>query len=406
MADLRNVSNTQVSNARFILQFFRDKGWTDEAIMGMLGNIHAESGIVPDIDERGGGGGYGIVQWTPKSKLVDWAKGKGLDHRALTVQCMRIQWELDNGHQFYSTTTYPMTFRQFSRSTKDPAHLAMAFMYNYERPFSLNQPGRGQLALAWFEKLVMGGDGSLSSGNNTSGPTPNTYTVKSGDTLSGIATRFGTTVSKLQSLNGIKDANKIFVGQVLKLNDSGSTSSNGNSSGSNNTTSSGNTYTVKSGDTLSGIAVRFGTTVATLQSLNGIKDANKIVVGQVLKLPTASSNTGSSSSSSSTTVNNNFYTVRKGDTLSGIATKFNTTVARLQSLNNLKDVNRIYVGQVLKVKATTTSSTGAPATYTVKKGDTLSDIALKYGMTVSKLQSLNGIKDANRIYVGQVLKLR
>jgi len=347
MADLlRNVSNAQVSNARFIHQFFRDKGWTNEAIMGMMGNIHAESGIVADIDERGGGGGYGIVQWTPKSKLVDWAKGKGLDHRTLTAQCLRIQWELENGHQFYATKSFPMNFREFTRSTKDPAHLAMAFLYNYERPFSLNQPGRGQLALAWFEKLVMGGSGNLTSGSNTSGPTPSTYTVVSGDTLSGIAARFGTTVAKLQALNGIKDPNLIHVGQVLKILESGTGGS---------TTSSGS----------------------------------------------------GSSGTQTAAPNNNLYTVKKGDTLSGIALKFGTTVAKLQSLNNIKNPNLIHVGQVLKTKATTASSgTSTPSTYTVKSGDTLSGIALKYGTTVSKLQSLNGIKDANRIYVGQVLKLK
>lgn len=348
MADLvRNASHAQVENARFILQFFRDKGWTDEAIAGMIGNIHAESGIVADIDERSGGGGYGIVQWTPKSKIVDWAKGKGLDHRKLTVQCMRIQWELENGYQFYSTTSYPMNFREFTRSTKDPAYLAMAFLYNYERPFSLNQPGRGQLALAWFEKLVIGGDGSLSSGSNTSGEKPASYTVKSGDTLSGIAAKYGTTVAALQSLNGIKDVNKIYVGQVLKLPAGGG----GSTSGSNTNTSNSQTNTAVS--------------------------------------------------------SNHLYTVKKGDTLSGIAVRFGTTIAKLQTLNNLKNVNLIYVGQVLKTKATTASSSGStPSVYTVKKGDTLSGIAGKYGTTVSKLQSLNGIKDANLIYVGQTLKLK
>ncbi|KAH0795471.1 LysM peptidoglycan-binding domain-containing protein [Histomonas meleagridis] len=111
------------------------------------------------------------------------------------------------------------------------------------------------------------------------GASASTYTVKSGDTLSGIAKKFGVTVSQLCSWNGIKDANKIYVGQVLKV----SASSGGGSSGSYTT------YTVKSGDTLSAIAARYGTTVSAICSLNGIKNANKIYVGQKLKIPSGGS---------------------------------------------------------------------------------------------------------------------
>ena len=384
MADfLRYTNDTQINNAKFIYQFFRDKGWTCEAIAGMIGNIHAESGIVADIDERSGGGGYGLVQWTPKSKLVDWANQHNLNYRTLMAQCQRIQWELENSFQFYPTATYPMTFKDFIRSTKDPAYLAMVFLYNYERPYDLNQPQRGVYATGWFELLVTRGDTpSNNSSTNTTENNANTYTVKSGATLSEIAKKFNTTVAKLQSLNNIKDANKITVGQALKL-----PTSSTNTNQSTNTGATGNTYTVKSGDTLSEIAKKFNTTVANLQTLNNIKDPNKISVGQVLKL--------SANSTSNT------YTVKSRDTLFEIAKKFNTSVAKLQALNNIKDPNKISVGQVLKLPTSPTSST-----YTIKSGDTLSEIAKKFNTTVAKLQALNKIKDANKIFVGQVLKLK
>ena len=387
------ANDTQIANAQFIYQFFRDLGWTSESIAGMLGNIHAESGVVADIDERSGGGGYGIVQWTPKSKLVDWANARNLNYRTLTAQCKRIQWELENSYQFYPTAAFPYTFKEFTRSTKDPAYLAMAFLQNYERPFESNQPQRGIYATGWFDILVTRGGGSTSnnnSANNNTTNNTNTYTVKSGDTLSAIAKKFNTTVAKLQSLNNIKDPNKISIGQVLKLTSNDQASSS-------NTSSSTSTYTVKSGDTLSTIAKKFNTTVAKLQSLNNIKDPNKISVGQVLKI------TGTSSSSSNSP---STYTVKKGDTLSAIAKKFNTTVAKLQSLNNIKDANKISVGQVLKLTDTSSSSSSSPSTYTVKKGDTLSAIAKKFNTTIAKLQSLNRIKDPNKISIRQVLKLK
>ncbi|WP_346216434.1 GH25 family lysozyme [Caldifermentibacillus hisashii] len=94
------------------------------------------------------------------------------------------------------------------------------------------------------------------------------------------------------------------------------------------------------------------------------------------------------------------YTVKRGDTLSGIAAKYGTTVSNLASLNNIKNVNRIYVGQVLKV------SGSVSATYhTVVRGDTLWEIARDNSTTVAKLKSLNGLK-SDLIYPGQKLRVR
>jgi len=96
------------------------------------------------------------------------------------------------------------------------------------------------------------------------------------------------------------------------------------------------------------------------------------------------------------------YTVKSGDTLSAIAKKYNTTVDALVQLNGIKNKNVISVGQVLKVTATAATA----STYTIKKGDTLSAIAKKYNTTVDALVKLNGIKNKNVISVGQVLKLK
>lgn len=243
------------------------------------------------------------------------------------------------------------------------------------------------------------------------------YTVQSGDTLSGIALKFSTTSSKLAQLNSISNPNLIYVGQRLLVNqssNSNSSSSGQSSSTTTNTEASAASYTVKSGDTLSGIASQYNTTVNQIVSLNQLSNPNLIYVGQVLKLKN-SQTTNSSSSSSTAATTAGTYTVKAGDTLSAIASRYSTSSSTLASLNSLSNPNLIYVGQVLKVSsnASTSSSTSSSAnstvttaaSYTVKSGDTLSAIAAKYGTTYQALASANSISNPNDIYVGQVIKV-
>ncbi len=103
---------------------------------------------------------------------------------------------------------------------------------------------------------------------NNAQATASTYTVRSGDSLSAIAAKFGTTVGALQSANNIHNANLIYPGQILRV--SGQATAQ-------------RTYTVRSGDNLSVIASRLGTTVGHLQSINGIRNANLIYPGQTLR---------------------------------------------------------------------------------------------------------------------------
>lgn len=161
------------------------------------------------------------------------------------------------------------------------------------------------------------------------------------------------------------------------------------------------TYTVRAGDTLSGIAAQHGTTWQALQKINGIADPDRIYPGQVLKLTGGAPPAPAHAPAAAT------YTVRSGDTLSGIAAAHGTTWQHLQALNGLPDPNRIYAGQVLKVggAATHAAPATAPRTYTVRSGDTLSGIAAQHGTTWQHLQALNGIADPNRIYAGQVLRV-
>lgn len=98
------------------------------------------------------------------------------------------------------------------------------------------------------------------------------------------------------------------------------------------------------------------------------------------------------------------YVVKKGDTLSKIASKYGTTYQELARINGISNPDKIYTGQVLTINGNVTSSSNV-ITYIVKKGDTLSGIASKYGTTYQKIAKNNGISDPNKIYPGQVLKI-
>ncbi|MCP1161346.1 phage tail tip lysozyme [Bacillus infantis] len=388
----------QINNVKIITEYFKEKGWTIAAISGLLGNMEQESYIKPDISEIGSGRGYGLVQWTSMDstvKGVDYIQqllrqaGIQGDYRSIHTQLELLNWHMFSGTQYYKTTAYPYTPQQFTQ-LQDPALAARAFERNFERPRDLH-PERAEMARGWYNYLTgNGNDDSGTGGNDGSGAS--TYTVKSGDNLSSIALKFGVTVAQLQSWNNITNPDAIQVGQVLKVK----APTDGGSDGSD-----ASTYTVKSGDNLSSIALKFGVTVAQLQSWNNITNPDAIQVGQVLKVK-APTDGGSDGSGAST------YTVKSGDNLSSIALKFGVTVAQLQSWNNITNPDAIQVGQVLKVKAPTDggSDGSGASTYTVKSGDNLSSIALKFGVTVAQLQSWNNITDPDAIQVGQVLKVK
>ncbi len=107
----------------------------------------------------------------------------------------------------------------------------------------------------------------------------------------------------------------------------------------------GGSYTVKKGDTLSAIAARYGTTAQALAAYNGIADPNRISVGQVIKIP----GNGATAPQGGTQKPGGSYTVKKGDTLSAIAARYGTTAQALAAYNGIADPNRISVGQVIKI---------------------------------------------------------
>jgi LysM repeat protein len=100
------------------------------------------------------------------------------------------------------------------------------------------------------------------------------------------------------------------------------------------------------------------------------------------------------------TRNATYHVVRTGDTLSEIAEMYGTTVEQLAKWNNIPDVNMIKIGQKLIVQK---SASPHETYYTVKRDDTLSEIAEMYGTTVEQLAKWNNIPDVNMIRTGQKL---
>ena len=101
------------------------------------------------------------------------------------------------------------------------------------------------------------------------------------------------------------------------------------------------------------------------------------------------------------------HRVKSGDTVSGISQFYDVSVKVILELNGISDVDNIFVGQELRLPADARmpSATTVPATYRVQSGDTLSAIAVKFGVSIEDLLSLNGLKDADSIFEGQEIRL-
>ena len=252
---------------------------------------------------------------------------------------------------------------------------------------------------------------------------PDGYRIRSGDSLTVIAQRFGTSVKAIQRLNDL-DGTRIYAGQVLRIPGlRGASSGQGGSAGSASASSSSPapaSYRVRRGDSLSVIAQRFGTSVGAIRRMNNLR-GSRIHPGQVLKLSepakapekTAVPAPAASAKAEAQAPQPKLYRVRRGDSLIVIARRFGTTVGEIRRANRLKG-SRIVVGQRLTIPARAaangnrrtavsqpTSGT-ANGRYRVRRGDSLGSIARKFGVSVRQLRAANSIR-GHLIHPGQTL---
>lgn len=165
-------------------------------------------------------------------------------------------------------------------------------------------------------------------------------------------------------------------------------------------------YVVQSGDTLSGIASRYGTTVQELVDINNIQNPDLIYPGEKLRILTNSTTQGNEERGTGSII----YTVKRGNTLSQIARAYNVSVEHIVELNDIEDPNLIYPGEKLRITESDVTDlepvdNSIDVYYVVKDGDTLYGIARRFGITLNEILEYNDISNPNLIYPGQTIRI-
>jgi LysM repeat protein len=274
-----------------------------------------------------------------------------------------------------------------------------------------------------------------------------THRVQSGETLSEIAKQHGVSQTRLMYLNGIRDPNQIYSGQVLRLpaaitpspeatQPAPPTPPAATHTQQPSAKLAPSTHRVAAGETLSEIAKGYGVPLATLMQANGIADADTIYIGQTLQIPVSKrpsatttpeatlAATGQSDQAMATSAEptatptssppanriatlNQSYRVRTDDTLSHIARRMGVDLAALARLNGLATETDLVVGDTLLLPATSDELrvTTPERDYVVQAGDTLSTIAQAFDLTLSDLMAANYLGNPDSITVGQRLTI-
>ena len=268
-------------------------------------------------------------------------------------------------------------------------------------------------------------------------PKPESYTVRTGDSLTSVAATHGLTVGQLASYNNLANDAHILIGQRLWLVagkvkpqpvSAQQPSQAAQSTKNNQSTQSTATHRVQSGESLTAIARRYNISLHALAKENGLSVTDGVLIGQTLKLPSdaKTANTTMANTSSSPSVNKpESYTVRTGDSLTSVAATHGLTVGQLASYNNLANDAHILIGQRLwlvagKVKPQPVSaqqpsqaaqstknnqSTQSTATHRVQSGESLTAIARRYNISLHALAKENGLSVTDGVLIGQTLKL-
>jgi membrane-bound lytic murein transglycosylase D len=161
-------------------------------------------------------------------------------------------------------------------------------------------------------------------------------------------------------------------------------------------------HRVSRGETLAKIARQYGVDVYSLQGFNNISDARTLQIGQKLKVPTSEMTIAARTEVIT-------HIVEKGETLDRIAKRYNVSTSKLQAYNNIRNVRRLQIGQALKVPLPSSSVLAKTQekrmlTYQVKRGDSLSKIASTFGVSVSQLKEWNNV-EGSLIYPGSRIKV-
>lgn len=236
-----------------------------------------------------------------------------------------------------------------------------------------------------------------------------TYTVVSGDSLSKIAKRHGVTVREITELNGIKDPGKIRIGQKLKLPSYASldesapahaakakpAKATAQKKAATSAAADAGEYVVQSGDSLSKIAARHGVKARDLAEANGIKDLNRIRVGQKLKIPGGAAKTAASSTKSATPA---VKPVVESATPVSV-----TPVEVPPAADTTVAIEASPAAQ--NAPAQLLDPTQIPFEYTLRPGETIQDVAQNFGVLEQDILNLNNLTDGSGVSGGTKLKI-
>ncbi len=217
------------------------------------------------------------------------------------------------------------------------------------------------------------------------------YSVQKGDSYWNIAQKFGTSLNSVLDANGADSSSPLMIGQIITV--------------------PSNTYTVQKGDTYYLIAKKCGVTLSSLLNANNATEWSILYSGQKITIPS---------------VNNQHttYTVQKGDTYWIISQKYGISLAELLAANNATGSSTLYIGDIVTIpKSSGNSSSGGSSsggtssgntsssptvtykTHTVTSGDTLWNIAIKYGIPYQELLDTNSLTESSYVYSGMKLTI-
>ena len=363
-----------------------------------ISGLHADIKLILDLEQTGGLDNYNLtIQALEFLREVE--RLSGLDAAVYTY----TNFAQNNLYEGLGLEKYPLWIAQIDtdRPASNPIWGRRYDAWQYSDTGRVSGIGTNTDLDIFYDGIFLDGKKDLPGTRKEESNDKRViyYTVQAGDTLSGIASRYGVSVEEIASINGITNPNLIYPGEVLKIYPEEKRESR-----DTNRIEFYSTYIVKSGDTLSGIAAEFNTTVSELVDLNDISNPNLIYPGEILKIPDIK---GESSKSVSSKQYIKTYIVRRGDTLYGIAQRFGTTVAKLVQLNGISNPNLIYPGQVLKIESSgrVDDGEGFRDFYVIQKGDTLSSIARRFNTTVENLLENNNILSDKQIVEGHVIRV-
>jgi len=228
----------------------------------------------------------------------------------------------------------------------------------------------------------------------------NYYKIKKGDTIGQIAESYNVNVSDLKSWNNLT-SNKIIAGKTLKIYSNKTSGYNPTKiATTTKTVSEKTTHKIKQGVTIIGIAQLYGVSIDDIKKWNNLS-SSKIIAGKTLSIyPNGEIFTVPKN----TQTNFIYHKIKKGETLSQIAEKYKVSISGIRSLNDISG-NKIVAGKTLKISSSESATEQLKNGYhIVVKGESLYSISKKYNTSVQKLKSLNNLSDS-KIKIGQKLKV-